>query len=294
MLQSIMRLVCAVMALAKPIGNVSGMTHRFPASIALLAVAAVLTPGAAQAETLKAGPGDPVWMHLGADALLWAHIGGGAIGLVAGVVALAAHKGQKVHRAAGKVFFLAMLVAYAVGAGVAPFLESGQRPNVVAGIMALYLLISGAMAARRRDVKAGAPEVIGLIVALGITASGVVFMQMGAASPSGSVDGSPPQAFLLFTLAGAFAAAGELYVLARGQLSNASRIARHLWRMCFSLFIASGSFFLGQMQVFPKELQNSVLLYVLALAPLPVMLFWLGKVRFDDWRRRRAKPAVAA
>jgi hypothetical protein len=187
-----------------------------------------------------------------------------------------------------------MFAAYAIGAGVAPFLDTGQRPNFVAGIMALYLLISGAMAARRRDARAGAPEVIGLIVALSITVAGVIFMRMGAASPSGTVDGSPPQAFFLFTIAGAFAAAGELHVLVRKQLSNVSRIARHLWRMCFSLFIASGSFFLGQQQVFPEALQDSALLYIVALSPLPVMLFWLGKVRFDDWRRRRVKTAIAA
>jgi len=270
------------------------MTPRIPASSLLFAFAAALLPSIALAENLEAGPGDPVWMHLGANALLWAHIAGGAIGMVTGVVALASRKGQRVHRAAGSVFFLAMFAAYAIGAGVAPFLETGQRPNFVAGILALYLLISGTMAARQREVKAGVPEIIGLVVALTITAAGVIFMRMGAASPSGTVDGSPPQAFFLFTIAGAFAAAGELHVLLRKSLSNVARMARHLWRMCFSLFIASGSFFLGQQQVFPKAVQDSVLLYVVALSPLPIMLFWLGKVRFDDWRRRRVKAAVAA
>ncbi|ANP47991.1 hypothetical protein [Candidatus Viadribacter manganicus] len=269
------------------------MKLRIPVFPVLLAATTALLPSIALADTLQARPGDPAWMHLGADALLWAHIAGGAIGMITGVVALAVRKGQRVHRAAGSVFFLAMFVAYAIGAGVAPFLETGQRPNFVAGIMALYLLVSGAAAARRRDVKAGAPEVIGLIVALSIAAAGVLFMRIGAASPSGTVDGSPPQAFLLFTIAGAFAAAGELHVLVRKLLPNVSRIARHLWRMCFSLFIASGSFFLGQMQVFPEALQQSVLLPVLALAPLPVMLFWLGKVHFDEWRRQRPKAAVA-
>jgi hypothetical protein len=289
-----MRAASAIMAPAGPIHNNAPMKRWIPVLPLLFAVTAPLLPSIALADTLQAGPGDPAWLHLGANALLWAHIAGGAIGMITGVFALAARKGQKVHRAAGSVFFLAMFVAYAIGGGVAPFLESGQRPNFVAGIMALYLLISGAMAARRRDLKAGAPEVIGLIVALAITAAGVIFMRMGQESPSGTVDGSPPQAFLLFTIAGAFAAAGELHVLIRKQVSNVSRIARHLWRMCFSLFIASGSFFLGQMQVFPEALQDSVLLYVLALAPLPIMLFWLGKVHFDDWRRRRVKAAVRA
>ncbi|PTS81747.1 MULTISPECIES: hypothetical protein [unclassified Caulobacter] len=272
------------------------MTHRFPVSSALfaLAFAFALLPSVALAENLEAGPGAPAWMHLGANALLWAHITGGAIGMVTGVVALASRKGQSVHRKAGSVFFLAMFTAYAIGAGVAPFLHTGQRPNFVAGVLALYLLISGTLAARQRTVNSGAQAVIGLLVALTITAAGVTFMQMGAASPSGTVDGSPPQAFFLFTIAGAFAAAGELHVLLRKGLSNVARMARHLWRMCFSLFIASGSFFLGQQQVFPKALQGSVLLYVVALSPLPVMLFWLGKVHFDDWHRRRAKVSVAA
>ena len=270
------------------------MTSRISISTALFAVGVALLPSIALADTLEAGPGDPAWMHLGASALLWAHIAGGAIGMITGVVALAVRKGQRVHRAAGSVFFMAMFVAYAIGAGVAPFLDTGQRPNLVAGIMALYLLVSGAVAARRRDAKAGAPEVIGLIVALSITAAGLILMRMGAASPSGTVDGSPPQAFLLFTIAGAFAAAGELNFLVRRQLSNVSRIARHVWRMCFSLFIASGSFFLGQPQVFPKALQGSILLLVLALSPLPVMLFWLGKVRFDDWRRHARAAEISA
>lgn len=131
------------------------------------------------------------------------------------------------------------------------------------------------------------------LIGLSITAAGVIFMRIGAASPSGTVDGSPPQAFLLFAIAGAFAAAVELHVLQRKQLSNISRIAGQLCRMCFLLFIASGSFFLGQQQVFPEALQASVLLSAVALVPLPVMLFWLGKVGFDDWHRRRVKAAVA-
>ncbi|AAK22621.1 hypothetical protein [Caulobacter vibrioides] len=265
------------------------MTPRYRSVASLLFALAALAPSIALAENLQARPGDPAWMHLGANVLLWAHIAGGAIGMVTGVIALAARKGQRVHRAAGSVFFLAMFTAYAIGAGVAPFLQTGQRPNFVAGVMALYLLISGTMAARLRDKKAGAPEVIGLIIALCITAAGVTFMRMGAASPSGTVDGSPPQAFLLFTIAGVFAAAGEAHALLRKQLSRTSRIARHLWRMCFSLFIASGSFFLGQQQVFPKALQDSALLYVAALAPLPILLFWLGKVYVDEALRRRQR-----
>lgn len=254
-------------------------------SPALLILALPLIAGVAQADNLEAPPGAPLWMHLGAGLLLWAHIGGGAVGLVSGTVAIASRKGRTVHRAAGAVFLGAMLVTYAIGAGVAPFLESGQRPNFVAGIMALYLLITGWLAARERvEVRAGAAQYFGLAFALCLVAQGATFAWMGSQSESGTIDGSPPQAFYLFMIAGTFAAAGELHVILRGSIRGAARTARHLWRMCFSMFIASGSLFFGQPQVFPKWFHETTLPVWLGFAPILAMIVWLVIVRLP--RRR--------
>jgi len=254
--------------------------------VALIA-ALPLMAGLAQADTLQAPLGAPLWMHLGASLLLWAHIGGGAVGLAAGTVALAARKGQKVHRTAGAVFFGSMLITYAIGAGVAPFLESGQRPNFVAGIMALYLLVTGWLTAHERaEVRAGAAHYAGLAFALALVALGATFAWMGSQSETGTVDGSPPQAFYLFMVAGTFAAAGELHVILRKTLRGAARTARHLWRMCFSMFIASGSLFFGQPQVFPQWFHDTGAPIWLGFAPILAMLAWLVIVRMP--RRRRA------
>jgi hypothetical protein len=205
----------------------------------------LIASATAHAVTLEVDPDAPVWAHLGAQVLLVLHIGGGAVGLVAGTAACATRKGGTAHRMAGKVFFVSMFVAYLIGALVAPFLSEGQRPNFVAGILALYLLISGVAAARRRGFRAGGAETSGLLVALFITGMGVFFAVEGTNSPSGTVDGSPPQAFFVFILAGSIAAAGEINVLIRRELTNAARTLRHLWRMCASFFIASGSLFFG-------------------------------------------------
>ncbi len=256
--------------------------------LVLVATASLLLASPAHADNLQAGPDAPLWARLGADALLWLHIGGGALGLLTGVLALAARKGGKLHRAIGLAFVAAMAVTYAIGAGVAPFLEDGQRPNFVAGVMALYLLVTGWMAARSRSVIAGPAAVAGLVFALLLMGAGLTFMYMGANSPTGTVDGSPPPAFFLFAISGAFAAAGEIHVLVRRQLTGVARIARHLWRMCFSLFIASGSFFLGQMQVLPEAMRESAAPYILALAPLAAMAFWLARVRIAGWFRKAA------
>ncbi|MGQ0646223.1 MAG: hypothetical protein ACT4P7_01560 [Gemmatimonadaceae bacterium] len=49
--------------------------------------------------------------------------------------------------------------------------------------------------------------------------------------------------------------------------------------MCFGLFIASGSFFLGQMKCLPEPLQILPLLLALGVAPLVVLLYWMWRVR---------------
>ena len=90
---------------------------------------------------------------------------------------------------------------------------------------------------------------------------------------------------------------GDWRFIVRGRLSPTQRISRHLWRMCFALFIATGSFFLGQQKVMPLAVRGSPLLIVLALAPFAVMLFWLVRVRFPKalpgLTLRDAVPAAA-
>lgn len=251
-----------------------------------------LAAGLAHADNLYVPPDAPMWMHLGAGLLLWAHIGGGAVGLIAGTVTIASPKGRPVHRAAGAAFVASMAITYAIGAGVAPFLETGQRPNFVAGLMALYLLVTGWLAAKQRvEVRAGLAQYTGLAFALGLVALGAMFAWMGSQSETGTVDGSPPQAFYLFMVAGTFAAAGELHVIVRRSIRGAARTARHLWRMCFSMFIASGSLFFGQPQVFPQWFHDTTLPIWLGFAPLFAMVIWLVIVRMP--RRRRAAAATA-
>jgi hypothetical protein len=64
------------------------------------------------------------------------------------------------------------------------------------------------------------------------------------------------------------------------RLDDARRLARHLWRMCYALFIASMSFFLGQTDEIPEALRITPLLVLLAFLPALVMLYWLWRVRY--------------
>jgi uncharacterized membrane protein len=221
-------------------------------------------------------------MSIGADILLVLHIGGGAVAMVAGAVALFTRKGETVHRVAGTVFFLGMLTCAGIGAVVSPFLHEGQRPNTVAGFLTFYLVLT-AWTAVRRQQGLDRFAVTGLLVALGSAIAGVVFALEAQASPTGTIDNSPPQAFALFIIVGSIAAGTDLKVILRGGISGAPRIARHLWRMCLGLFIATGSFFLGQPQALPSFLRGSALVFVPVLVPLVMMVFWLIRVRLTRW-----------
>ncbi|WP_297731123.1 hypothetical protein [uncultured Maricaulis sp.] len=221
----------------------------------------------------------PLALRLGADLLLWAHIGGGAVGLVSGAIAVLAPKGRRVHRTAGSVFFVSMFVSFLVGAGVAPFLETGQRPNTIAGILSLYLLLTSWRASRRDGRLTGAPEIAGLVVAMLAFAAGLLFMYQGLSNPSGTVDGAPPEAFVVFIVAGLAGVYGDARMLMRGSIVGAPRIVRHLWRMCTAFFIAAGSFFLGQEQLLPEIMTGGLLQFGPVLFPLIALIVWSVLVR---------------
>jgi uncharacterized membrane protein len=71
------------------------------------------------------------WLVRGAAALvLILHISAAGIGLLSGAAALLFHKGGRLHRVAGNVFFASMLTMSAIGACVAPVSTAkGFRPH---------------------------------------------------------------------------------------------------------------------------------------------------------------------
>ena len=270
------------------------MPTGFVSLVIRLVIGSFLGADASQAGRLEVAAEEPAWVHAGAAILLYSHIAGGAIGLLAGSIASVTRKGGPAHRAAGKAFLVAMFISYVIGAGVAPFLTEGQRHNFVAGLLALYLLVTGVGAAKRGKIRAGRAEYIGLATATVLTGLGVLFMAMAASSDRGTVDGSPPQAFYVFVLAGAAAAAGDLHLILKGSLSEAARITRHQWRMCASFFFASGSLFLGQPKVFPAWFNESILPVFLAFVPIMVMVFWLIRSKMAAWGRSVKRGAHTA
>jgi hypothetical protein len=67
-----------------------------------------------------------------------------------------------------------------------------------------------------------------------------------------------------------------------GMLGGGPRLARHLWRMCFALFIAAGSFFSIQARVakvLPEPFTTGPMRALPILLLFGAMFYWLWKVR---------------
>lgn len=203
--------------------------------------------------------------------ILWAHIACGLIAILAGTAAVAAGKGGPTHARAGNAFAAAMLVLGVTAAILEPLRTPPGSP--VTGLMVCYFVATSWAAARRRDGRTGRFEVVACAAVL----AGAAAIAWSALEGETTPVGRGP----IFAFAGLCLLAGllDLNAILRPRLGARQRLARHLWRMCFAFFIATGSFFLGQQKVMPAALHHSPLLFVLAFAPFAVMLFWLVRLR---------------
>jgi uncharacterized membrane protein len=218
--------------------------------------------------------------------LLPVHIIAGSIAIVAGFISVFALKGAKLHRKSGMIFVYSMLVLSTTGAVIATLKH--QTANIIGGSLAFYMVTTALLTVRARDRGSRWADAASLVIG---TAVGGFAMKTGSDAmntPTGTSNGVPAGMMFFFGAVALLAAIGDLRVLLVGELQGAQRIARHLWRMCFSLFIASGSFFLGQAKVIPKPIRILPLLAIPALLPLALLLYWLARVLLTKWYRRRA------
>jgi hypothetical protein len=205
-------------------------------------------------------------------------------------------KGSGRHALAGKVFVASMLTM-ATGATYLAILKH-QPGNIGGGILTFYLILTAWLTARRRDRTTSKFDWLALLIPLSLGLltwfSGIEKMRV----PGPPEDGVPAGMNLFLGSIMLLAAAGDVRMLLRGGVTGTTRIARHLWRMCFGLFIASGSFFLGpanrplrflsalglRQHAFRTLLRQEVLLFLAAL-PLLFLVFWLVRVHFTNAAR---------
>jgi hypothetical protein len=237
--------------------------------------------------------------------ILLVHISAGTLGLLSGTAAILFRKGSPRHARAGRVFVVAMLTMASVAVYLA--IVRHQPSNFGGGMFTFYLILTAWLTARRKDGETARFDWVLLLIplALGILnwMNGIAIVRSGVGSP----DGVPVGMTFFLGSVMLLAAAGDVRMLVGGGVVEARRIARHLWRMCFGLFIAAGSFFLGPsnrplrllsaaglgQHLSPALFSTSVYL-ILTILPLILLVYWLVRVRFTDFDKGKAIQAATA
>ncbi len=205
------------------------------------------------------------------------HVALGTTALVAGTIAIAARKGGPWHRRAGLVFVYTMIATGLTAAGIS--LYEGETAG--GGMLTAYLVFTAFTAVRPLPALGRGVDVALAALAF-IFAAGTyrdAFAALG--SPGRQLDGVPAgMLFFLGTIV-LLAAIGDVRMIVAGGVRGTRRIARHLWRMCFGLFIASGSFVaqLVTMAFMPAQLRSMPVILVLGGGPLVVLVYWMWRVR---------------
>ena len=205
------------------------------------------------------------------SAILVTHVLGASLALLAGCLVAFTPKGTLAHRQIGRVCAVSLIL---MGLSAAPLAaDAGKWLDVCSGAMACYLVASAWATLHRTHA---ATEISLLCVALA-SICGYLAVEGYALTSEVRRPDAPPGAGLVFASILVLAVTGDVLRLAGRRSSGSARIRRHVWRMCFALFLATGSFFGGRAHLFPEFVRESGALIALASAPLALMI--VGLVR---------------
>jgi uncharacterized membrane protein len=201
------------------------------------------------------------------------HVAAGGLALVLGAVALLATKGGNIHRRSGLLFVFAMLVMGITAAILG---------NVGGGLMTVYFVGTALTTVRPVSAWTRTFNVAALIMVVGLALLTIVGGVQAFNSPGGVLKGVPFVMFFFLATVMLLAAAGDARIMRFGAPRGGPRLARHLWRMCFALFIAAGSFFSVRERVakiLPGPFTTAPMRALPILLLFGAMFYWLWRVR---------------
>lgn len=211
------------------------------------------------------------------------HAAAGVIGIVAGIIAILTRKGGRTHVIAGRIF-VGSIVLTALSA-IRLALKAEEFGFIGAGVLVVYFMLTAWMAVRRPERQSGLFEIGAFLVAAAGAAAMYVAWLEARQSPE-LFNGLP---ILIFAIVATLCALGDLSVVLRRGLAGKQRIMRHLWRMHLGFFAAVGSFFPGQLEMFPawiQQIRPIILLFIPPFTVAGIMLIFLAYVVFSNGSRR--------
>jgi uncharacterized membrane protein len=217
--------------------------------------------------------------------LLPIHIAAGGLAIVLGAVALSVKKGGAIHRRSGLLFVCAMLVM-GTSASILALRNGAADGNLMAGLMTAYFVGTAWTAVRPASRWTRRIDASALTLAVGLALVAIAGGVKAVNSPRFSPAGVPFRtigimSFVLATVL-SLAAIGDMRMMRFGLPRGGPRLRRHLWRMCFALFIAAGSFFSIRQRVatiLPVPLTTGPMRALPILLLFGAMFYWLWRVR---------------
>jgi uncharacterized membrane protein len=217
------------------------------------------------------------------------HIAAGGLAIVLGAVALLVRKGGPLHRRSGLLFVYAILVM-GISASILEFLKAPNWTNVLVALMTSYFVGTALTTVRPVSPWTRRINAAALTVAAGLAVIDILGGVEAFNSPGRVLNGVPfVMHFFLATIM-ILAAVGDVRTMRFGVPRGGPRLARHLWRMCFALFIAAGSFFSIRervAKVLPEPFTTGPMRALPILLLFGAMFYWLWRVR-----GRRALPVI--
>jgi len=218
--------------------------------------------------------------------LLPIHIAAGGLAIVLGAVALSVKKGGTIHRRSGLLFVSAMLVM-CTSASILGLRKGGLTDgNFMAGLLTLYFVGTALMTVRPVSRWTHGINLVALTVAgtlaLFLIARGVKMSTLPGLAPDGVPFRTLGVTSMILASVPLLAAVGDMRIVRSGMPRGGPRLARHLWRMCFALFMAAGSFFSIRERVatiLPEPFTTGPMRALPILLLFGAMFYWLWRVR---------------
>ena len=221
---------------------------------------------------------------------LLVHVLAGALGLLSGYVALSVSKGAALHRKSGMLFVYVMVVMSMTGLLVSAARGIAPAINIPTALLTFYLVITGMTSVGTRAGWSRGLDVAAMIMAFAIAAGCLLLAVVSIGR--GGADAGLAYPLVLFGGAAIAGGIGDRRMIRDGALRGAPRLQRHLWRMCFALFLSSIAFYLGPDRL-PEALRIPALRGGAVLVPIVAIVYWKWRLRPRQLARTAARLTVS-
>jgi hypothetical protein len=182
------------------------------------------------------------------------------------------------------LFVYAILLMGVTGTALALIRDKAPAVNIPAAMLTSYAAFTALTAVRPSLAGLRSLNLATLLIALAVGTASLAF-GVEAIMNGGERDGIPAFPFFMFGSVGLLGAFGDYRVVTRGARTGTVKVARHLWRMCFALFVASISLSV-RTQIVPRAIRGYPVLMIPVIAVLVTMIYWLWRIRRRKTFRR--------